>query len=427
MDWRALRDALIWRRTRIRRRWRPLAAYIWRRLLIRTTVIAVSGSVGKTTTKELLRTILEDHAPTAWSPGNDNLRKFGSPEATLLRARPRHQFIVVEAGVERPGDMASVIKLLKPDIGVMLDVKRCHTNTFKTIENLAAEKAELVRNLGAGSRVVLNLDNPHVAAMADAAPCEVIAFGSGTGARFRLLEARSRWPERLTLLIQLDGARYEVKTRLVGVHWATAVMAALTTAVVCGVPVEKAIAAIATVEPFWARMQPVALPGSGAVMIRDEWNGSVDTFEAAFKVMEEARAERKIVVVSDYSDTPSKLRTRANRLGRRGAEVADLLVFVGDYADRSVAAAVTDGFPQENARSAESVQSAVALLKSELRSGDLVLLKGQTSHHLSRIYLGLLGDIACSRMACSRQILCDACEHLGLAVNQRSNGLVYCA
>lgn len=419
-----IQEVIAWRLKPLRRRVRALAAFVWRRTQRRTRFIAIGGSVGKTTTKELLRAILARHASTVWSHGNDNLRRFGSPEATLLRVRPWHRFAVLEAGIERPGDMASVVRLIKPDIGLMLDVKRCHTNAFKSIENIAAEKGQLVRNLRPHSIAVLNLDNPYVAEMAATARCQVVGFGSGQDAQFRLLEARSRWPERLTLRIAVDGVEHEVRTRLVGVHWATAVMAAVTTAVSCGVPLTQAIAAVGDVEPFWARMQPLTLPSNGAIVIRDEWNGSIDTLDAAVEVMKEAKAQRKIAVLSDYSDTSTKLRGRANRLGRRAAEFADLMVFVGEYAERSAASAVAAGTAKENARSFVTIDAALAFLKSELRRGDLVLLKGQANHHLSRLYLGLLGDIGCTRLACPRQVLCDQCEYLGLPWTPKLAGLM---
>ena len=417
-------DALLWRVARAGRGMRSCAAFLWRRMMFRTTFIAVSGSVGKTTTKELLRVILASHAPTTATVATVNHRKTGGPEAVLLGVRPWHRYAVIEAGVERPGDMASVIKLLKPDVGVMLDVKRCHMMMFRTMEALADEKADLVRNLRRRSRAILNLDNPYVADMADVAPCEVVGFGTGDSARVKLLEARSRWPERLTLRIAVDGEAYEVRTRLVGTHWATAVLAALTTALTCGVPLDAAIASVGQVEPFWARMQPITLPGSGAVVIRDEWNGSIDTFEAAFKVMEEASAERKILVLSDYSDTSTKLRGRANHLGRRGAGIADLLVFVGDYAERSVAAAMDEGMGKDNARAFVTMAAAAEFLRAELSAGDLLLLKGQSNHHLTRVYLALLGEVTCTTVSCSRQILCDRCPRSGMAWNPRLQTLV---
>lgn len=409
---------------RRRKQARRLAAFVWRRLLFRTTFVVVAGSVGKTTTKELLAAILQRHAPTARTPGNWNHSKFGGPEATLLSVRPRHRFAVIEAGIERPGDMAAAARLLKPDVALMLDVKRCHTNVFKHVEAIAEEKGRLLEALRPAAIAVINQDNPLVTAMLDRCRARAVAFGRSSDAQIRLLDAHCRWPGRLEMSVEAQGQRYEIRTRLVGEHWAHSVLAALSVASVCGMSLPEAIRTVETIEPFWARMQPVTLPGSGAVLIRDEWNGSIDTFDAAFAFLEQARAGRKVIVTSDYSDSSAKLRSRANRLARRVAAIADMAVFVGEYAQRSAATALSEGMRPDQVGSFESLAAATGFLKQNLRHGDLVLLKGQSNHHLSRIYLGLLGPVSCTTLSCSRQILCDRCDELGMAWRPEFDGIM---
>lgn len=407
-----------------RTRMRGMQAYLWRRLLCRTRFIAISGSVGKTTTKELLAGILEQFAPTARTPGNCNHRKFGGPEATLLSVRPWHRFAVIEAGIERPGDMRSVARLIKPDIAVMLEVKRCHTNVFRSVEAIAREKGELLKSLRRSGDAVINRDNPLVVSMLDHCRARITGFGRSEQATIRLLDAHSNWPDRLQLTIEFEGRKFEIGTRLVGEHWTNSVLAALSAATRCGVAMKDAIRALEKIEPFWARMQPVTLPGSGATIIRDEWNGSIDTFEAAFAFLNDASAPRKIVVTSDYSDSSTKLRGRANRLGRKVAEVADVAVFVGDYAERSATSAVNAGMPAGNVHSFVTLAGATEFLRKTLQAGDLVLIKGQANHHLSRIYLGLLGPVSCTTLSCSRQFLCDRCDDSGLQRRPEFKGLV---
>lgn len=409
---------------RRRRQVRRVAAYVWRRLLFRTTFLVVAGSVGKTTTKELLAAILQRHAPTARTPGNCNHSKFGGPEATLLSVRPWHRFAVIEAGIERPDDMAAAARLLKPDVALMLDVKRCHTNVFKHVEAIAEEKGRLLEALRPSAIAVINQDNPLVVAMLDRCHAHALAFGRSSDAQIRLLEAHCRWPGRLELSVEAQGERYEIRTRLVGEHWASSVLAALSAAGVCGVPLPEAIRTMETIEPFWARMQPVTLPGSGAVLIRDEWNGSIDTFDAAFAFLAQAQAQRKIIISSDYSDSPAKLRARANRLARRVAAIADMAVFVGEYAARSAATALNEGMRPDQVRSFVSLSAATEFLKQHLRHGDLALLKRQANHHLSRIYLGLLGPVSCNTLSCSRQFLCDRCDQLGMEWRPEFDGVM---
>ncbi|HEY9149996.1 MAG TPA: UDP-N-acetylmuramoyl-tripeptide--D-alanyl-D-alanine ligase [Gammaproteobacteria bacterium] len=387
-------------------------AYLWRRLLFNTTFIAITGSVGKTTTKEFLSDILAQHYPVMKTPGNANLRRFKGLEETILKTRPWHRYAVVELGIEKPGDMASAARFLKPDMAVVLDIKHCHTNVFKSLESIAEEKSQLVKALDKGDCAVLNKDNNHVAAMAAVTKARIISFGTHEQAEFRMLNATSRWPERLTLAVSHNNNHYKVETRLIGTHWSNTIMASLAAAHECGISIPDAIKAIRTIEPFWARMQPITLPNK-ATIIRDDWNGSIDTFEVALQFLQDAEATRKIVVFSDFSDSRKKLRSRANYLGKIAATHADHAVFVGDYADRSTQSAIEAGMDPESVHDFFNLSDAIDFLKKELREGDLVLIKGQANHHLSRIYLGLLGDVTCSLPSCSKQILCDRCPDLG--------------
>ena len=277
-------------------------AYIWRRLLFNTTFIAVSGSVGKTTTKEFLAEILAQKYPTVSTLGNSNARKFRGLEKTILSVRPWHKFAVIEVGIEAPGEMTSAAKFLHPDIVLILNIKRCHTNLFKTTEAIAHEKSQLLNYLSDKGCAILNQDNSLIANMVVNAKANVIRFGASESCDIRLISTESRWPERLKLSILVDGENHDIKTRLVGTHWAPTILASLATAHYCGIPIKDAIKSLQLIEPFWARMQPIYLPSSGATILRDDWNGSIDTYEVAFKVLDEARVARKIVVFSDFSD-----------------------------------------------------------------------------------------------------------------------------
>jgi UDP-N-acetylmuramoyl-tripeptide--D-alanyl-D-alanine ligase len=389
-----------------------LVTFIWRRVLYKTTFIAITGSVGKTTTKEFLSAILAEKFSVMRTPGNRNLRRFRGLEHTILRTRPWHKFVVVEVGVEKPGDMRSAARFLKPDIVIVLDVKHCHTNKFETLDAIAAEKALLLTELKATGCAILNRDNPYIAAMEVPAESKVLHFGKADGAGYRLLGADSKWPERLTLSVMHDNTEYEVSTRLNGTHWTNTVLASMAAAHLCGVAISDVIKSIRHIEPFWGRMQPVTLPNQ-ATIIRDDFNGSIDTFEVALRFMGEARATRKIVVFSDFSDSPKKLRIRANYVGRVAANHADAAIFVGEYAERSRRSAIDAGLSSDCVHGFYSTGEATRFLKKELRAGDLVLIKGQSNHHMSRIYLGLIGEVTCSRPTCPKQMLCDCCPELG--------------
>jgi UDP-N-acetylmuramoyl-tripeptide--D-alanyl-D-alanine ligase len=384
-------------------------AFIWRRLMVRTTVIAITGSVGKTTAKECLAAALDGHGGVVKTFQNENDR-FGLPR-TILAMRPWHRFAVVELGTQRPGDMRRLARLVKPDIAVVLCVARTHTGQFKALDRTAAEKAELLNAVSARGIAVLNADDPRVRSMARARTLRTIFFGSTPQCDVRARAAESRWPDRLRFEVVNGEQSFEVRTQLVGTHWLNSVLAALAAAAACGIPIEAAAQRIGRVPPAAGRMQPVALP-NGAIVMRDEENGSPDTVEAMFAVLRNATAGRRGLVFSDQSDSKEKPRNRLRAIGRLASGLCDFAVFVGDHAHHGVAAATASGMDASRAAAFYNLRDAAQWLKQSLRPGDLVFLKGRSTDHLSRILFAQFGKIGCWRSQCKIRRLCDYCERL---------------
>jgi len=395
-------------------RWRLRAVYaiawLWRRLLVGTTFVAVTGSVGKTTTKECLAAALAVSGLTARTRGNAN-DAYGVPR-TILRVRPWHRHAVVEVGTERPRMMRRAARVVRPHVAVVLCIDRAHTRTFGTLEAIAAEKADLVRALPRSGLAVLNADDPRVLAMAAVCRGRVVTFGLGPGADCRGDDVTAAWPERLALSVHAGGERVRVRTRLVGAHWARSVVAALAAARAAGVELGPAGEAVGRVLPFRARMQPVTLP-SGATMLRDEIGNTGPTLDAALRVLETARAGRRVLVAGEFSDSPWRSQVRLRELGRAAARVADLALFVDPHHGRdAVRAAVGAGMRPGAALAFADVAQVADYLRSALRPGDLVLLKGRTTDHFSRVFFAQFGSIGCWTSACARTSLCDSCEEL---------------
>ena len=226
-------------------RWRQLAArvayiiraqalywvaVVWRRLLRRTTFIAITGSHGKTTAKEILAAILATSGPTIKGRRNENTGL--SLTRHVLRVRPWHRYAVLEVGVGGPGEMARLGRLVHPDVAVVLSVLRSHTMTFGTLEAHAAEKAILLRKLRRGGVALLNADDALVAAMARSVRGELLRFGRSPASDVWAEGVAARWPGRLEFDLRTrDGGACHVRTRLVGEHWCTAVTGAITAAI----------------------------------------------------------------------------------------------------------------------------------------------------------------------------------------------------
>jgi UDP-N-acetylmuramoyl-tripeptide--D-alanyl-D-alanine ligase len=391
-----------------------IVAGIWRRLMFRTTFIVITGSVGKTTAKDAIAQVLGSHFPTYKTTGSFN--HYIGITRNILAVRPWHRYAVIEVGLERPGQMKWFALTTRPDIAVWVNVTRSHTQSFRTLENIAQEKALLVGSLRPGGVAVLNCDNPHIAAYCPPKGVHTIRYGTDSSFDWCASNVSSKWPERLRFFVQGPTGEAVVKTQFVGKHWVPSILPALAIAAEAGLSLKQACTALATLEPMVQRISPANTP-VGAIFLRDEWNASIDTLKVAFEVLQEAEARRKIIVFSGMSDSMQNDAKRFRGVGTSAAEIADLAVFVGDRSKYAVKGAVYAGMNPEHVRGFYDLESATEFLRSELREGDLVLLRGLLQDHMSRAYLGMLGEVNCWVATCPKKIACDVCPELK-AINE---------
>jgi UDP-N-acetylmuramoyl-tripeptide--D-alanyl-D-alanine ligase len=385
-------------------------AYVWRRMLFRTTFIAITGSVGKTTCKELTASLLGGWKPTAKSIANQN--DYSGVPRSILRVCPWHRFAVMEVSTGRPGNMKRLASLVSPDVAVELAVQRNHLKEFRSLENIAKEKAVLLEYLRKNGVAILNVDDGRVAAMAESLTQRVVRVGGSTDCDYRADLETSRWPERYSFLLHAGAREFAATTRLIGIHWRPTALAALAVADVLGVPLEKAVAALGEVEPQAGRMQPVELP-NGATMMRDEFDGSIDVLPTSLGAMRDATAARKILVISGIADSTRGPRDRYRRLGKEMFGIFDIAIFVGEFSDYGARGAIEAGMNQATVHAFTTVEETEQYLRGDLKAGDLVLLKGRGKDHLSRLVFSLTGEIRCRKVQCEKMIICDLCPELG--------------
>ena len=388
-----------------------LAAALWRRRLRRTTFVAIGGSLGKTTAKELTAAALATAGPTARSFRNQNsgVRVAGN----LLAVRRHDLFAVQELSAGRPGHVGRAARLVQPRVAVMLGVRGTHTAAYASQEARAAEKAKLLDALPPDGVAILNGDDPLVAGMAGRVRGRVVTFGESPGCDLVASEVSARFPDRLTCLVRFrDGHEQRVATRLVGAHWVPAVLGSLAVAWVLGVDLERAAAAMEAVEPFPGRMQPRELP-NGAVILRDDNNASLDATRPALAVMAEARARRRIVALTDISDAGGHRKERLKLIAPLLASSADVVILIGEGAGYGRNRLIEAGLAAGSALAFATLREAAGHLRLELRAGDLALVKGRTTDHAARLFHAQLGDVACWKTRCGKHSLCDDCWQLG--------------
>lgn len=405
-----VRDALAWRLHRLlgdRVVYGSLLAVAarWRRAMRKPVYIAVAGSAGKTTAKELMLGMLAQQGTGVGNVGSfNNIEEIAK---ALLRVRPWHRFFVTELSEDRPGVMDRPLALLRPSVGIVTVLGDDHLASFDSRDAIAGEMAKLIAALPATGTAVLNADDPAVLAMAARSAAKVISYGKSPSADLRAEDIRSIWPDRLQMTLVHGAERVPLQTQLCGTHWIASVLGAVGGGLATGMTLKECAAGLAKVAPFTARMQAVASP-DGVTFIRDDFKAPLWTIGACFEFMKAARAKRKIIVIGELQEVGPRKAEKYVKTALLAQSIADVTIFVGPWAS-SVLKARKPGAEQA-LRVFNHVRDASDYLNAIIRDGDLVLLKGANKQdHLIRMILARGEGVACWRDDCERQSFCDEC------------------
>lgn len=376
-----------------------------RRACRHTQFVAVTGSSGKTTAKNMMVAVLAAKGSVKSSRGSRNA--MGEMVRTIMAVRGSHAFCVMEMGDGRVGSIRSLAEIFLPDISVITCVNREHYGTFRSMEAVALEKGALVKALRPSGWAVLNRDDPSCVAMANDTEARILFFGLDENADLRATRISAAWPDRLLFTATYRGESAEVRTRLAGKFWVTSALAAIGAGLAAGVKLSDAAAALESVTPFDGRMS--IHEHEGMTFIRDDWKNPEWSLPATFDFMREARAARRILVLGHISDTPrrpSQLYPRALAEARR---VSDIVLLTGSWAAK-LKPGLTDGV---TAVALETLRDVHDWLKANAQPGDLILLRGNsTIDHMERIVHDREKPIACWRQDCRIIWRCHECRHL---------------
>ena len=345
-------------------------------------VIGITGSNGKTTTKNLLSAILSAEGPTVAPAGSFN-NHVGAP-ITMLQVDESTEYLISEMGASRAGEIARLVGIAMPDISVVLKVGLAHAGEFGGIDTTQRAKSEIVRELPASAAAVLNADDDRVAAMAGMTAARVRWFGLSPRAEVRAENVRATASgTRFTLLV--DGTSHEVGLRILGEHHVSNALAALAVARELGVPTERAIAAIEAVPRAERWRMEVLQPGGGITVINDAYNASPDSTAAALKTLAQIRepGQRTVAVLGEMAELGEYSRDEHDRLGRLVVRLnIGKLVVVGEGARHIHAAAGLEGSWDGESVFVPDLDAAYDLLRDQLRAGDVVLVKSSKSARL---------------------------------------------
>ncbi len=348
------------------------------------TVIAVTGSNGKTTTKNMLQAICSDHGETVAPEGSFN-NYVGAP-ISMLRITARTRFLIVEAGASGPGEIARIAAMAPPDVAIELKVGLAHAGGFRDIESTAAAKAELVTGLGPKDTAVLNADDLRVAQMAALTSARIIWFTTQEG------EATAGVIRGTDIAVTMAGTQFRlqiagepdraVRLRILGEHQVPNALAALSTAHTLGLDIDRAIAALSAMDRAERWRMEVLLPEPGITVINDAYNASPDSMAAALKTLAQLTASqgRSVAVLGEMAELGEIAREEHDRIGRLSVRLnIGRLIVVGWGARHIHAAAGLEGSWDGESVYVADAEEAYDVLHGTLRPGDVVLVKSSKS------------------------------------------------
>lgn len=355
----------------VRRRWgRPL--------------VAITGSTGKTTTKEMMAAVLGRSFHVLKSPGNLN-NEYGVP-LTLHSLEPEHELAVLELAMSAPGEIAALTRVAEPNLGVVTNVAPVHLQFFDSIEGIARAKRELVEGLPPGSTAVLNSDDPRVRAFGEGFSGTVVTFGFEESADFRAsgLEILSDAGMRF----RVKGPKLEAEFRmpLPGRHNVWNALAAIAVGVQFKVPVEEIKKALRDFKTLQQRCEILTLP-SGVTVINDSYNSNPAAMEAMLETLGAwPGARRRIVVAGEMLELGPSAAEFHREVGRKcvQSDVEWLLAVRGD-ARFLLEGARQAGLPEAHGHYFETPEEAAEFLRGRLESGDVVLVKGSRAVGLEKV------------------------------------------
>lgn len=398
---------------RARRRIIRVLARLYRRCLSRVTYIGTTGSWGKSTTTALICKVLEPHGRVA--TGNPDHHCIPIVIARhILRMHPLARYCVLELGGGRPGQLARSGGIMRPDIGVVTHVAYDHYRAYKSIDRIAENKADLVRCLPESGFAVLNADDERVAAMAHLTRAQVVTVGVSQEATWRAENLSSAWPDGLSFDLVHDGVRHHVSTRLNGEHWVYPVLFAIAVGHISGVSIDDAVRSVGVAENIRGRMDICAFD-DGVTYTDDSWKNPYHAVPASLAWLEQAQAQRKIVVLGTLSDYPGGGSRKYREIARKALDIADTVLFVGKHAN-SARKAAPEHAP-ERLRMFGTVYEARHCLRELLQPGDLVLIKGSGgADHLERLRMDREEGVHCWRQGCGVPQACMDCPRRNDAI-----------
>ena len=353
------------------------------------SVVGITGSSGKTSTKDLLAQVLEAAGPTVSPPGSFN-NDLGLP-LTVLRTTDDTRYLVLEMGARGVGHIARLCVTAPPSVGVVLNVGAAHLGEFGDRATTALAKGELVEALGAEGTAVLNADDPYVAPMAARTAATVLTFGRSPHADVRAEDVVLDRGGRASFTLVAPDGRAKVALQVVGAHQVANALAAAAAATALGVPPATVARTLSDARARSPWRMEVVESAAGVTVVNDAYNANPESVAAALDALAVLGADRRTwAVLGEMRELGAEADQAHREVGRRAVEAGvDRLVVVGDRAAGIAAGALAAGADPEDVLTAADAAAAADLLGRSVNAGDVVLVKASRAVGLEVVADGL--------------------------------------
>jgi UDP-N-acetylmuramoyl-tripeptide--D-alanyl-D-alanine ligase len=369
------------------------------------TIVGITGSSGKTSTKDLIAAVLAPLGEVVAAPGSFN-NELGHPW-TVLRATPDTDFLVLEMSARRPGNIAELAAIAPPSIAVVLNVGTAHLGEFGSREAIVATKAELPQAVPASGVVVLNADDPAVAAMGDTTPARVVRVSRTDKADVWADQVRLDELARPRFTLHAHDLEVPVQLAVHGDHQVGNALCAAAVALECGATGRQVADALAAAGPVSQHRMHVVTRPDGVTVINDAYNANPDSMRAGLQALawmagQREPKRRSWAVLGEMAELGDDAISEHDRIGRLAVRLdVSRLIVVGT--GRSMRAmhhgAVMEGSWGAEARMVDDADAALALLRDEVLPGDVVLVKASNAAGLGPLGERLAGDEPLARRA----------------------------
>lgn len=353
-----------------------------------TPVVALTGSNGKTTTKDMIAACLETSFPILKTRGNLN-NLIGLP-MTLLNLTEKEKVVVLEMGMNVPGEIRRLTEIAEPDVGLITNIQMVHLEGMGSLEKLEEEKGELFRKMRQDGTIVVNQDDSRVVELSNEFLGRKITFGMEGPAGVMAKTICPRGAQGISFTVVSGGQETEVTLPLVGRHFVPNALSAFAVATFFGIELDNVKEALEHFQSPPMRMEVWRLEG-GKTVINDAYNANPRSMEVALETLAELKGKgRAVAVLGDMLELGEFSESAHRQLGQKVRSLSiDFLIAMGEEAPVVVESAVRHGLERERAKVAESHSEAISILETWLQEGDWILVKGSRRMAMEKIAEGL--------------------------------------